>query len=338
MTTDINRIQWYRVEVPRDVLKKLTTRSDWKAGLQTVGYLLLLAVTAAAAWIAWEATEAGEFPLWGTILLVFLHGTMWKFLLQGFHELVHNTVFKTRWLGTFFLYVYSLLGWHDPVTFKASHTRHHMYTLHPPKDREVQLPIRMRLWHYITVAVVDPVALVILVKKAVVNAFGGYVSDWQREIIREDGEKTRKAMVRFNRVLLLLHAGIVVISVATGLYQLAVLTSLASFYGRWLQFLCNESQHIGLVDNVPDFRLCCRTFTAGPFIRFLYWNMNYHTEHHMYAAVPCYNLHQLHKAIRHELPPYTHGLVATWRQIIEILGRQEVQPGYLYLPELPETR
>lgn len=43
-------------------------------------------------------------------------------------------------------------------------------------------------------------------------------------------------------------------------------------------------QHAGLSDNVPDFRLCCRTMILNPFFRFLYWHMNYHTEHHMYAA------------------------------------------------------
>ena len=32
--------------------------------------------------------------------------------------------------------------------------------------------------------------------------------------------------------------------------------------------------------------------------QFFYWNMNYHVEHHMYAAVPYYNLPKLRKAIR----------------------------------------
>ena len=29
-------------------------------------------------------------------------------------------------------------------------------------------------------------------------------------------------------------------------------------------------------------------------MRFWYWHMNFHIEHHMYAAVPCYNLEKLH--------------------------------------------
>ena len=60
-----------------------------------------------------------------------------------------------------------------------------------------------------------------------------------------------------------------------------VLITLAPFYGGGLQWLCNNTQHIGLQDDVPDFRLCCRTVILNPVVSFLYWRMNYHTEHHM---------------------------------------------------------
>ncbi|MGY8902743.1 MAG: fatty acid desaturase, partial [Flavobacteriales bacterium] len=33
-------------------------------------------------------------------------------------------------------------------------------------------------------------------------------------------------------------------------------------------------------------------------ILFLYWHMNWHTEHHLYAGVPCYNLKKLHQAVK----------------------------------------
>ena len=107
-----------------------------------------------------------------------------------------------------------------------------------------------------------------------------------------------------------------------------VLTSLAPCYGGWLFFLCNNTQHIGLQDRVPDFRLCCRTFTLHPVVRFLYWHMNYHTEHHMYAAVPCYRLGRLHALIRHDLPPCADGIAAVWREIALIQNQQAADPAY----------
>ena len=114
-----------------------------------------------------------------------------------------------------------------------------------------------------------------------------------------------------------------------------VLVTFAPFYGGWLFFLCNNTQHTGVQDKVPDFRLCCRTIYLNPVVRFLYWQMNYHTEHHMYAAVPCYNLKKLHEAIRADMPPCPNGLIPAWKQIIAIMRRQEVDPTYQYVAPLP---
>jgi fatty acid desaturase len=63
--------------------------------------------------------------------------------------------------------------------------------------------------------------------------------------------------------------------------------------------------------------------------------MNYHADHHMYAAVPCYNLARLHRAIQHDTPPILGGLVPAWREIIGILRRQERDPTYQHAYPLP---
>jgi fatty acid desaturase len=46
-------------------------------------------------------------------------------------------------------------------------------------------------------------------------------------------------------------------------------------------------QHAGLADNVLDHRLNTRTVYMNPLSRYVYWNMNYHVEHHMFPMVPC---------------------------------------------------
>ena len=137
------------------------------------------------------------------------------------------------------------------------------------------------------------------------------------------------------RILLIGHTLLIVVSIATGLWLLPVLITLAPFYGGWLLFLCNNTQHIGLSDEVEDYRLCCRTVILNPFVSFLYWRMNYHTEHHMYAAVPCYNLAKLHREIESDLPHCPVGLYEAWKGIIAILKKQQVDPQYEYAPELP---
>jgi fatty acid desaturase len=134
------------------------------------------------------------------------------------------------------------------------------------------------------------------------------------------------------------HTAIAIASIATGYWPVFIAVSFGRFFGSGLQFLCNATQHIGLVDEYPDFRVCCRTFELNPVLRFLYWNMNYHTEHHMFAGVPCYNLRRLHLLIKDEMPPCTNGLIATWQQIGWILRKQKEDPNFQFVPSLPEPK
>src|SRR6185295_879075 len=117
----------------------------------TVGNLGLLAFTGGLAWYA-----VGRLPVIAVLALLFLHGTFYAFLVNGFHELCHNTVFKTRALNVFFLNIFSFLGWFNPVFFWASHQEHHKYTLHPPDDLEVVLPVELTLESFLKSAVVNP--------------------------------------------------------------------------------------------------------------------------------------------------------------------------------------
>jgi fatty acid desaturase len=63
--------------------------------------------------------------------------------------------------------------------------------------------------------------------------------------------------------------------------------------------------------------------------------MNYHVEHHMYAAVPFYKLGALRKAIEADLPPAYRGLTAAWREIHVLLQRQHADPEYAFYPPVP---
>jgi fatty acid desaturase len=145
----------------------------------------------------------------------------------------------------------------------------------------------------------------------------------------------RPALKRWAQYVLAGHALVFVASVATGYWPVFIAVSFGRFFGAGLQFLCNATQHVGLVDRYPDFRVACRTFYLNPVLQFLYWHMNYHTEHHMFAGVPCYRLGKLHRLIRHEMPPCTNGIIKTWQEISVILRRQAVDPTYQFIPAIP---
>ena len=263
-----------------------------------------------------ETPEAAGYLPWPfVVLLVFLHGTLWPFLINAHHELVHKTVFRTSWLNTSFLYAICFLHWLHPAFFYRSHMRHHQYTLHYPDDKEVIAPIGFTWGGFFRTAFFNPMAIYHVLRDTTRIAFGMTTNDWMAELFPAEDAEGRRKLVTWARVLLAGHAAILAASIAMGWWMVPVVITFAFSYGGWLQALCNHTQHLGLPDRTPDYRACCRTVHLNPVLRFLYWHMNYHTEHHMYAAVPCYRLGRLHKLIRDDLPPTPRGLVAAWRDI-----------------------
>lgn len=324
------RIQWYRSPVSAADLARLNQRSDSRGLAQSIGFLAVLALSGGLACYAIGKTH------WLVVLiLIYLHGSLYAFLVNGFHELCHKTVFKTQSLNIIFRNIYSFLGWYNHVSFWASHQAHHRYTLHPPDDLEVVLPGELTLGSYLGFALINPRGFFQRMKSVIRLGFGIIDSEWEQALFPPEAAVERRALFNWARFLLVGHGILVLASLYMGWWMIPVLVTLAPFYGGGFQFLLNEAQHIGLTDRVSDYRLNTRTILLNPVLGFLYWQMNYHIEHHMYAAVPFYHLAGLHELVKADSPEPTRGLIGTWRQIIPILRRQRREPGYQFVPELP---
>ena len=116
------RVPWYRCPVGEGGLKRLMVRSNASGAVQALGHLGLWACTGA---LVMHQAAAGGGAL-GFLGALFLHGTVGSCFLFACHELGHGTVFRTRALNRFFLYVFSLLSWWDPFEYALSHYHHHM--------------------------------------------------------------------------------------------------------------------------------------------------------------------------------------------------------------------
>lgn len=110
---------------------------------------------------------------------------------------------------------------------------------------------------------------------------------------------------------------------------------LPQFFGTWLMILQNTPQHAGLAENVLDHRLNCRTVYMNPVSRFIYWNMNYHVEHHMYPLVPYHALARLHEEIKDDCPSPYPFILSAWKEILPTLVRQVKDPAYHVKRRLP---
>jgi Na+-transporting NADH:ubiquinone oxidoreductase subunit F len=91
---------------------------------------------------------------------------------------------------------------------------------------------------------------------------------------------------------------------------------------------------------VLDHRYSTRTVYMNPVFRFLYLNMNYHVEHHIFPSVPYPALPKLHDEIKSQLAPPLPNTVAAYKQIFTTLARQQRDPSYeidLQVPDVPSA-
>lgn len=345
--TDQIKINWYRTRVDKAVMSALMRKSDAKGLSQAVPQLLLFAATGTLATLVYGRLDARTWP-WALPLLLFvlfLHGTNGSFFGGvACHELCHKTPFATPFLNALFLRIYAFLSWFDPVGYRASHIRHHQSTVYKDYDGEVVLPTGLDLHglKFILVALTfSPSRLYAVLRFWVSAALGRIDRDcffkawWLREVLPESNRELRREFVTWARVVLLGHLALAALFIATGHWFLIVVVTLGCQYCSWFTIVCGAAQHVGMSPNVPDFRLNSRTYTCGWLPAFLYWNMQYHVEHHMFPAVPFHNLPRLREALAHDLPPAPDGLLATWRELLPIMRRQREDPTYVFVPKLP---
>ena len=66
----------------------------------------------------------------------------------------------------------------------------------------------------------------------------------------------------------------------------------------------------------------------NPLSRFVYWNMNYHVEHHMFPMVPYHALPAAARGDEGRLPAAYTGLWAAYREIVPAVLRQLRDPTH----------
>ena len=131
------------------------------------------------------------------------------------------------------------------------------------------------------------------------------------------------------RIYLLIFALAIVSSIIFRSPLPVMFIGLPTLLGSWLMPLYGLTQHAGLAENVLDHRLNCRTVYMNRVNRFLYWNMNYHIEHHMFPLVPYHALPRLHEEMKADCPPAYKSIAEAFREIIPALRKQVKNPDIL---------
>lgn len=342
-------VQWYRSKMPPARFRELSKRSDRQGWIQAGGHFGLFCLTGAIVYLTWAQ------GLWIAFLAaLFAHGTIATFFRgTATHELGHGTVFETKWLNKFFLYLFSLISWWNPFDYAASHTYHHRYTLHPEGDRENLLPLhpnvgRTFLLQLFTVnlltqpgrtfgkgGLLSTIWITMLDAVGKVGSTDFPANEWL-QALHEDQPDQHRRSIWWSRTQLAFHGAVLVLAILTGLWVLPLIITIPSYIGNWLSYFLALPQHCGLMENTTDFRKSTRSIRVPKAVEFLYWHMNWHTEHHMYAGIPCYNLPALAAEIKEDMPE-PRNLRQAWREMLDTWELQKSDPGYSFDTPLPVT-
>jgi len=317
--------EWYHTEIPRKEMKALMQRSDGPALRDTAIWLGAIILSA-----------AGGVWFWGTwwcVPFFFVYGVLYGSSTDSrWHECGHGTAFKTRGMNEAVYQLASFMIMRNPVTWRWSHTRHHTDTIIVGRDPEIAVmrpPDLARVvlnffglldaWH----AMIDMVR----------NAAGNIGAEEKTFI----PEQERPRAIRIARIWLTIYVATIAVAASLGAILPLMLIGLPRLYGAWHMVMCGLLQHGGLADNVTDHRLNSRTVLMNPISRFVYWNMNYHIEHHMFPMVPYHALPKLHEMIKHDLPAPSPSIRAGYREMIPAFLRQLRNEDYFLKRELPPT-
>ena len=315
--------RWYASPVSKAQMRKLLQRRDGPAIRDTLIWFALLFVSGFGGYLLWGT--------WWTVIPFAIYGVLYASVSDSrWHESSHGTAFKTDWMNNALYEVASFMVRRESVPWRWSHTRHHSDTTIVGWDPEIAVPRPANLTN-VTLKFFNLKAVVAYVRTVALHCTGKITPE-ERTYIPES--EFGKVFIRA-RIYVLIYASVIALAIFTHSFLPLMLFVLPNFYGTWLTVIYGLTQHAGLAENVLDHRLNTRTVYMNWINRFLYWNMGYHVEHHMFPLVPYHALPKLHALIKDDLPPAYNGLVEAYREIIPALLRQSKDPSYCVQRQLP---
>ncbi|MBF9033079.1 fatty acid desaturase [Rhodobacterales bacterium HKCCE2091] len=317
--------EWYHSDVPRKEMKALMKREDQLAIRDTIilfGCMILFAGIGIALWPSWWSA-----PFW------LAYGVLYGSAMDSrWHECGHGTAFRTDWMNNAVYQVASFCMIRNPVTWRWSHARHHTDTIVVGRDPEISVmrpPDFLRLvanffglfdtWNSLG--------------RMLLNASGRLAPDEATYIPESEQPK----VIRIARIWVAIYAATILLALVTWSILPLMVIGLPRLYGAWHHVMTGLLQHGGLAEDVTDHRLNCRTVYMNPVSRFIYWNMNYHVEHHMFPMIPYHRLPELHERIKDDLPEPSPSIPAAYAEMIPVLVRQLRYEDFFLRRDLPPT-
>ena len=242
---------------------------------------LFLSAMVALTWLAWTTPSAAL--KWVAYVGI---GYLWMGMVTFMHDGTHNTLFRTRWANLAFGIVCMLPLMASFIAFKEDHLEHHRYNRSPRDPDAFTMGKRGVLDFVLFYAYIIGGALLSFIHFNFiypVQRFGP--KQWAIHLF----ETALKIACYWALIAWAMRNGVLGKTLEVWLVPVFIFSVFNSirFLAEHYETPWNEGQRVG-----------SRTTISNPVQRFFWNNINWHIGHHVYPAVPWYNLEELHELMR----------------------------------------
>jgi fatty acid desaturase len=290
-------------------LKSLNVRSSRQGLLRLALHLGVMAISG----YLW-ATNLGD--RWYIALpSVIIYGFSLAIMFAPLHESSHRTAFANNQLSDAIAWFAGLCSFYNSTFYRQYHKWHHRYTQILDKDPELsdRQPETLRAylwgisgipWWIGKVQTHSRVAL-------------GKVEDYAFI-----PEALRSEVIRSTRIQLLVYGLAIAISIIFRQPWFILYWLLPLAVGQPFLRLILLTEHTGCTNNNNGLTNT-RTTLTFPILRYLMWNIPFHTEHHLYPSIPFYLLPLAHEKLHSQFAHIGAGYVNVNLEIIDNINRRE---------------
>jgi fatty acid desaturase len=285
----------FRKALPRELVRRLTRRSAWRASAAIVHDFAVIAAAVAFALYFWPNPVV-------LLLSVLVIGTRQHALFVIAHDAAHYLLYERRWLndaaGRFCATVQGL----SMCTYRVIHRLHHnnLYgeldpdtALHGGYPRGKSYLVRKLLKDLSGLTAWKTYAYFLGGAPALNTATNLAVRP-----LDDTSENLRTAAKRDRNVVIALHVALLIVFAWSGyLMQYLVLWILPLMTVVQALLRLRAIAEHGATTDFSSPLTAARTNTGPRWLQWLLFphHVNYHIEHHLYASVPHYNLPRLHR-------------------------------------------
>jgi fatty acid desaturase len=239
-----------------------------------------------AAWIC-SIAMMQRWPVWpirvaGIVVIAISVQAMGTLMHEALHGNLFRSPFLDRWIG----FALGVPTFFSASAYKVTHLNHHRYTRSERDMDEFSYACSTQR-QYVALFYASFLVGSLLYMFAV--AFKAYSMASQN---------SRRRIVAEYSLMLLAYAAAVSFAI--------VMRHPEWLFWYWLAPICVAvvlsniralAEHMG-TSGAGDAMLKTRTVTSNPLVSFLMLNLNYHLEHHLFPAVPWYNLRRIHRLLK----------------------------------------